>query len=110
MSDIYDFEIAMAYLEDAGWNLMNAVAIFTSQQQNPAGAADSRSNSSSSSVPNVPKSKPSKVSQNLKNLSKKSSFFKEKQLFVICFKRMKSRQIYIGSNALKKSRSCTPMK
>ena len=86
MSDIYDFEIAMAYLEDAGWNLMNAVAIFTSQQQNPAGAADSRSNSSSSSVPNVPKSKPSKVSQNLKNLSKKVHFLKKNSCLLFASK------------------------
>ena len=66
MTDIFDFEIALAYLEDAGWNLMNAVSIFTSQQQNPAAAA-SGSNSSTSTGSNVPKAQPSpaKVSQNL---------------------------------------------
>ena len=64
MTDIFDFEIALAYLEDAGWNLMNAVSIFTSQQQNPAAA--SGSNSSTSTGSNVPKSQPpAKVSQNL---------------------------------------------
>ena len=68
MTDIFDFEIALAYLEDAGWNLMNAVSIFTSQQQNPAAAAAaSGSNSSTSTGSNVPKAQPppAKVSQNL---------------------------------------------
>ena len=69
MTDIFDFEIALAYLEDAGWNLMNAVSIFTSQQQNPAAAAASGSNSSTSTPTgsNVPKAQPppAKVSQNL---------------------------------------------
>ena len=74
MTDIYDFEIAMAYLEDAGWNLLNAVAIATSQQQNPAAPR----NNSSTSVPNVPKSRPSRVSsQNIK-ISKKVHFFMRK--------------------------------
>ena len=78
MTDIFDFEIALAYLEDAGWNLMNAVSIFTSQQQNPAAAAASGSNSSTSTPTgsNVPKSQPpAKVSQ---NLIKKSVFLKAK--------------------------------
>ena len=75
MTDIFDFEIALAYLEDAGWNLMNAVSIFTSQQQNPAAAAASgSSNPSTSTGSNVPKSQPpAKVSQ---NLIKKSVFLK----------------------------------
>ena len=76
MTDIFDFEIALAYLEDAGWNLMNAVSIFTSQQQNPATATASGSNSSTSTGSNVPKSQPpAKVSQ---NLIKKSVFLKTK--------------------------------
>ena len=77
MTDIFDFEIALAYLEDAGWNLMNAVSIFTSQQQNPAAAAASGSNSSTSTGSNVPKAQPppAKVSQ---NLIKKSVFLKIK--------------------------------
>ena len=76
MTDIFDFEIALAYLEDAGWNLMNAVSIFTSQQQNPAAAAASGSNSSTSTGSNVPKSQPpAKVSQ---NLIKKVYFLKQK--------------------------------
>ena len=76
MTDIFDFEIALAYLEDAGWNLMNAVSIFTSQQQNPAAVASGSSNPSTSTGSNVPKSQPpAKVSQ---NLIKKSVFLKAK--------------------------------
>ena len=85
MTDIFDFEIALAYLEDAGWNLMNAVSIFTSQQQNPAAAAASGSNSSSSTGSNVPKAQPppAKVSQ---NLIKKVYFLKQKTVVNLMMK------------------------
>ena len=84
MTDIFDFEIALAYLEDAGWNLMNAVSIFTSQQQNPAAAAASGSNSSTSTGSNVPNSQPpAKVSQ---NLIKKVYFLKQKTVVNLMMK------------------------